>query len=572
MANQVEPGQVITVPFAANQRAVVRSVHRGGMGVVYELIPLVPWKVLALKTFQSHVSNDAFVRECTIWVSLSKHPNVATAIAFGQWRGQPAVLGPWYPVVLSHRATTKWSAASYVRTAVSILDVLAFAHDEFGVLHQDIKPGNVFVDHEGIIKVGDFGIARIGHSAAGSQAPIQWQTALGASATSGAMGGTPRYMAPELLRGVSQSSMRTDLFSFGVTLFELLTDHHPYALVDRSTDLAQQLRRTLHSMTRHLGSDIDPLLRLIEACVSFEPASRPTSFHEALKQMGKSQNGPRPDDGRAAVAALVARAQMLRQERRFSDAEQMLAQGASRCGDTHRPVLLNALGALKVVQAAAHDNDERFLNAALLFFQSARVLLKGSQGRYFDLLYAEPIINGARLLIQRGRFEKAEEMIADVVGWASQTDLCVLRKAYPEIGWFYLYRRQIAESGGALREAIDAHEPTGNSIAWLTMVQILTDECPLDEECIRKWLAVNQLRTSQDLVLALLLLNDEVRDHATILKYLRDPSVISLLKELAQSLELLPEAFADLASAECRAVCFRLLDEFVTGGRYHGNL
>jgi hypothetical protein len=90
-------GQVISIPFYENEKCVVGQMRSGGMGSVFQLIPLSPLKrVLALKTYRSGIDPTVFAREAKVWISLGEHPNIARALSYGLIEDVPCILAPWY--------------------------------------------------------------------------------------------------------------------------------------------------------------------------------------------------------------------------------------------------------------------------------------------------------------------------------------------------------------------------------------------------------------------------------------------------------------------------------------------
>ena len=172
-------------------------------------------KVLASRLADDAVYVKRFVREASAAARLD-HPNIVTVYSVGEQDGL-------YYIAMQH--VKGCSLAQLIREqgpvdcrrALGIIrqaaEALAEAH-KHGIIHRDIKPDNIMVDEAGRAKVMDFGLARVAQS----------QTKLSAD---GAMLGTPAYMSPEQIQG-TQLDERTDLYSLGVTLFEMLTGSSPF--------------------------------------------------------------------------------------------------------------------------------------------------------------------------------------------------------------------------------------------------------------------------------------------------------------------------------------------------------
>jgi serine/threonine protein kinase len=131
-------------------------------------------------------------------------------------------------LTLTEANVRQWATDRIPRLTVQLIDGLEFAFERVGLIHQDIKPSNVLVDDSGSVRIADFGIALLAKPlpqeiGKGSDTYRTMRTAV----SSGSVAGTPIYMAPELFSG-AKPSVQTDIFSLGVTLYEVLTGEHPY--------------------------------------------------------------------------------------------------------------------------------------------------------------------------------------------------------------------------------------------------------------------------------------------------------------------------------------------------------
>ena len=191
-----------------------RELGRGGMGVVYEAHEVTLDRTVALKILPRKFSSDPayvarFLNEARAAARLD-HPNIVMVHVVGEAAGRRFIAmelvrgAPLSSQIRAEQPLPALKALSLVRQVAAALSA-AHAH---GVIHRDIKPQNIMVDTEGRVKVLDFGLAKL-H---GSTAAL---TATGASL------GTPRYMAPEQIQG-RPADARTDIYSLGIVLFELL--------------------------------------------------------------------------------------------------------------------------------------------------------------------------------------------------------------------------------------------------------------------------------------------------------------------------------------------------------------
>jgi serine/threonine protein kinase len=209
-----------TVPLLRLGRyQILAELGQGAMGVVYEARDPTLERHVALKTVRlpSNMQNSnefraRFHAEAKSAGQLS-HPNIVTIYDFGEaddtaFIAMELLRGETLRELLDRQ---RFSVRRAVRYAIQIADGLSAAH-ALGVIHRDIKPANVVRLESGILKITDFGIAQL---------PASNLT------QAGTLLGTPRYMSPELIRGV-RVDPRSDIFSLGVVLYEMLTSQVPF--------------------------------------------------------------------------------------------------------------------------------------------------------------------------------------------------------------------------------------------------------------------------------------------------------------------------------------------------------
>jgi non-specific serine/threonine protein kinase len=265
---------------------ITAMLGKGGMGEVYRARDTKLGREVAIKLLPASMANDRdrlarFEQEARTVASLN-HPNVVTLFSIeneGDTRFLTMELVEGKG--LDHHLTPGGLPVErVVELGITIADALSAAHEN-GIVHRDLKPANVMIADDGTVKVLDFGIAKLEQS--GDDDSMDAAT-VAAITGEGQVSGTIPYMAPEQLRGEAVDN-RTDLFSLGILLHELVTSRRPFA-GESSIEISAAILRDTPTAPSAVRTDVPADLdRIISRCLEKDPDDRYQSAHEVVKQL-----------------------------------------------------------------------------------------------------------------------------------------------------------------------------------------------------------------------------------------------------------------------------------------------
>ena len=257
---------------------IVAAIGAGGMGEVYRARDTRLGRDVAVKVLPSALAADPdalarFEREARA-VAAINHPNILALHDIGTDNGiAHAVMELLEGETLKKRLESgPPPPRKALEWAVQLALGLAAAHDR-GIVHRDLKPENVFLTRDGRIKILDFGVARRDRVDGDVDSNLTTKT------EHGRFIGTPAYASPEQVVG-EPATPRSDLFSFGVVLYELLTGTHPFLRETVADTMTAILRADPPLLTGAVPGAPPAALRVIEHCLEKQPSERPSSARD----------------------------------------------------------------------------------------------------------------------------------------------------------------------------------------------------------------------------------------------------------------------------------------------------
>jgi len=290
---------------------VVSPLGAGGMGEVYRALDSGLGREIALKVLPDGVASDPhrlkrFEREARAIAALS-HPNVLTIFDVGQDGGRTYLVcelleGATLGSRLRHGAFASHEALD---VAMQVARGLTVTHGR-GIVHRDLKPDNLFLTTAGVLKILDFGLARLDGSL-----PQATQDTTDELTRTGAVVGTVPYMSPEQAKG-EPGDARSDIFSLGTVFFEMVSGQHPFRRNSSAETLSAILRDDPPELDGRVPAAVD---RVVRRCLEKRPEDRFQTAHDLAQTLETLLTGPglagRETTGAARRQRLASRAKKL---------------------------------------------------------------------------------------------------------------------------------------------------------------------------------------------------------------------------------------------------------------------
>jgi len=405
-------------------REIAGGLGKSGMGIVYIADDLYSDAVVAIKTFQPELVAEPTIRqllvgEANVWLEMGRHENIVSAERVEIIGSQPLIFVEYIaPDAYGRNSLTGYLGSGALPDETTLAWALgicaALTHMRAcGIeVHRDLKPDNIMIDNGGTAKVTDFGLARafdgwpVGQVVGGGRAGFAGVTGFA---------GTPGYIAPEIVVG-HRASVRSDVYSFGLVLAQMITGQRRPPLTAESSNRAmtpEQFEQANLDIRRRSAPPTtrSPLHSVVSRCLQFNPANRYAHFPAVADaiRLACAQHGLQADAAPRRSAKQgstldqsIGRVDSLRKLGRYDEALAYVQQ--LRRDTVSSPALLDAEGLIRA--------DTGDLDRAIELHEAACELEPGNAGFRNNL---------GRVYREAKQFEAAHEQIAKALDLGEQS-------------------------------------------------------------------------------------------------------------------------------------------------------
>jgi len=258
------------------------------MGEVYRARDTRLDRTVAIKVLPAHVASDPDLRQRlereARAVSSLNHPHICALYDIGHQEGTDYLVMEYLEgeTLAARLERGPLPTEALLRTAIEIADALDKAHRQ-GVIHRDLKPGNIMITKSGA-KLLDFGLAKSTGTASSPSGLTLSPTLTSPLTAQGTIVGTFQYMAPEQIEA-GQADVRSDIFSFGVVLYEMATGRKAFVGKTQASLIASILKEEPRPISTVQPLAPPALERLVKTCLAKDPDERRQSMHDVLLEL-----------------------------------------------------------------------------------------------------------------------------------------------------------------------------------------------------------------------------------------------------------------------------------------------
>src|SRR6478752_2562603 len=285
----IENGQAdLLVDRTIGHYKISKRIGTGGMGEVYLATDMTAGRKAALKLLPTRFTGDAerlkrFQQEAHAVVGLN-HPNILTIYEIGEDHSTHYIASELIEgeTLRQHLTHGRIEVGEAIDVAIQVASALAAAHNA-GIIHRDIKPENIMLRPDSYVKVLDFGIAKLAEQEVPPTTPRD-EALLLVETNLGSILGTVRYMSPEQARGAPVDK-RTDIWSFGVVLYEMVTGHVPFTGDTPKEVMSAILEKEPAPLTHYIAHAPAELQQIISKTLRKDREERYRSAHELIEAL-----------------------------------------------------------------------------------------------------------------------------------------------------------------------------------------------------------------------------------------------------------------------------------------------